>query len=197
MPNPAKRPRFIGHTRLFFGLGYLLQELFGTADDQSRYIYLSDGGHFENLGVYELIRRKCKWIIVGDGEQDENYVFNALGGLIRKCETDLGVTVNVNINTIKDRTGPGSEYHKAQFAVGEICYADGSKGRILYIKSSLGGDEPADILQYHYEHPAFPHESTADQFFHESQFESYRKLGRFIARTAAAQERAAILGDII
>ena len=33
---------------------YLFKELFGRTNANSKYIYLSDGGHFENLGVYEL-----------------------------------------------------------------------------------------------------------------------------------------------
>ncbi len=71
-----------------WGLWYLLKELFATADVKDHYLYLSDGGHFENLGVYELVRRRCRYIIVGDAEQDENLVMDALGGLVRKCRID-------------------------------------------------------------------------------------------------------------
>ena len=60
-----------------------------------------------------------------------------------------------------------------------IHYPDGTKGRLIYIKSGMTGEEPQDILAYKVAHPAFPHQSTADQWFDESQFESYRALGRF------------------
>ena len=42
------------------GIWYLLAELFAHATDSDRYVYLSDGGHFENLGIYELIRRRVR-----------------------------------------------------------------------------------------------------------------------------------------
>ena len=72
--------------------------------------------------------------------------------------------------------------------VGDITYANGDHGTLLYLKASVTGDEPADILEYKSREPAFPHHSTlADQFFDESQFESYRKLGFHIAHTALSQ----------
>lgn len=182
VPNPG-RPS--GRYSPRFGLFYLLKELFGTATGSDNYIYLSDGGHFENLGAYELVRRRCKWIVIGDGEQDGNYAFESLGGLVRKCWTDLGVTVDVPVSKI--RKAPGDEYNPARFVLGTINYQGDQEprtGHILYIKSSLGGAEPPDVLQYHYQHKDFPHETTADQFFSESQFESYRKLGRSIAGAA-------------
>jgi hypothetical protein len=51
---------------------------------------------------------------------------------------------------------------------------------LVYIKSSLTGDEPSDVLEHATLHPQFPHDSTADQWFNESQFESYRQLGYHI-----------------
>jgi hypothetical protein len=62
---------------------------------------------------------------------------------------------------------------------GTIHYPDGTEGRLLYIKSALTGTEPQDILAYKVANPSFPHQSTGDQWFNESQFESYRALGRF------------------
>ncbi len=61
------------------GLIYMLGELFGTTSSSSDYVSLSDGGHFENLGIYELVRRRCRYIIVGDAEQDEDFKFGGLG----------------------------------------------------------------------------------------------------------------------
>ena len=62
-----------------------------------------------------------------------------------------------------------------------MTYRDGSVGRIVYVKASLTGREPADVLQYHAAHPDFPHETTSDQFFDEAQWESYRRLGEYVA----------------
>jgi hypothetical protein len=164
------------------GLLYLFQELFGLSDDTSSYVNLSDGGHFENMGIYELVRRKCRYIILGDGEQDEGFTFNGLANAIRKCRTDFGVEIDINVRRIAPVNGI-SEVH---CVVGRIHYPGELKendGYLLYFKSSVTGDEPRDILEYRERQPAFPHQSTGDQWFDESQFESYRRLGLHIVDT--------------
>ena len=190
-PNPeqikATGPEDPG---LKFSMKYLLKELFGMAGDDSKYVNLSDGGHLENLGIYELVRRKCNLIIAGDGEQDIDMHFGSLGNVIRMCKVDHGANIEIDISGIhKDETTGLSESH---CAVGKITYADGSHGTLIYLKSSLTGDEPTDIQQYKSDHLDFPHETTADQFFNEAQFESYRKLGRHIAEVALEEALAAI-----
>ena len=161
---------------------YLVYELFGMATPGKPFVYLSDGGHFENLGVYELVRRRCRFIIAVDGEQDGNYTFHALGTAIRRCRVDFGAQIEINVEAI--RPPAADKPSKAHCAVGHIRYDDGTQGTLLYIKSSLTGDEDTDISQYAHGEPLFPHESTADQFFSESQFESYRKLGVHAAESA-------------
>jgi len=74
---------------------YLLDELAGQTTATTKFVNLSDGGHFENLGLYELIRRRCRYIVIGDGEQDENMTFEGLGGAIRKCRADFGVEIDL------------------------------------------------------------------------------------------------------
>jgi len=135
--------------------------------------------------VYELIRRRCHYIIACDAEQDEHFVMSGLGGLIRKCRIDFDV--DIEIDTREIQTLDASAHSQAHYAVGKICYDrnDRSKdGYLLYLKASVTGDEDGDILQYKAENPAFPHETTADQNFGESQFESYRRLGQHISKSA-------------
>ena len=79
-----------------FSLFLLLQELAGMTDDESHYVYLSDGGHFENLGVYELVRRRCRYIIACDAGCDPKYGFEDLGNVIRKCQIDLGIGIDID-----------------------------------------------------------------------------------------------------
>jgi hypothetical protein len=159
------------------GLLYLLAELFALTDDRSRYVYLSDGGHFENLAIYELVRRRCPYIIACDADADPHLQFNDLGNAIRKCRTDLGIEIRLDLSAV--RPVPGGPYSRARSVLGTIHYPDGAEGKLLYIKTSLTGGEPADILSYKAQHEEFPHQTTADQWFDESQFESYRALGRF------------------
>jgi hypothetical protein len=171
------------------GLFYLLKDLTGNTTNRSSYVSLSDGGHFENLGVYELIRRRCRYIIVCDAEQDGDFAFVGLGNLIRRCRTDFGVEIDINLDQIRRLSS--EKYGKAHCVVGDIIYAEDSSiaedgpikpatGKLIYIKSSLSGDEPADVLEYASVQKEFPHQSTGDQWFDEPQFESYRKLGYHI-----------------
>jgi hypothetical protein len=179
-PNPRMRgdrasPRF--------SLKYLLFELFGVADDRSNFLMVSDGGHFENLAAYELIKRRCRVVIVSDGECDPDLKFEGLGTLIRMCEVDFGCKIDIKVGSV--RRGPGAQWSSARCAIGRITYKNDGKGPadgyLIYLKASMTGHEDSAILQYKAAHPAFPHESTGDQFYGEDQFESYRGLGREIA----------------
>ena len=160
------------------GLAYLFFELFGMTNDQRRFVNLSDGGHFENLGLYELIRRRCRFIIVGDGGQDSDMKFGELGNVIEKCRTDFDIDIDIRIDPL--RLKPNSTWNGQHCILGTIRYDKmdpGQDGILLYIKSSLTGDEPTDVLSYAAQNEDFPNQSTADQWFDESQFESYRALG--------------------
>jgi len=164
-----------------FAFGYLLRELLGMASAKSRHVYLSDGGHFENLGVYELVRRRCRHIIVCDAGCDGSFRFEDLGNAVRKCRTDFGAEIDLDVRDLM----PGEDGRGARHcAVGTVTYRDGMRGTIVYLKPSLTGDESADVRNYAAEHATYPHETTGDQWFAESQFESYRQLGQHIANKA-------------
>src|SRR6185503_8936686 len=138
---------------------------------------------FENLGVYELIRRRCKFIIACDAEEDGRFSMEALGGMVRKCRIDFGVEIDIDTSEIRSCDEKGNS--RGHCAVGRIYYPGVAEpGFLVYLKSSLTGDEVSDILQYKTQNRAFPHESTGDQFFSESQFESYRSLGYHVVRKA-------------
>jgi len=163
---------------------WMLKELFGRTDAKADFINLSDGGHFDNLGIYELVRRHCRLIIAVDAEADPDGQFHGLGTVIRRCRNDFGVDIEIDVDPLRrsDTTG-----HSRQHAVvGTIRYPQvrdshnrtmPCEGTLVYIKATLTGDESTDVLQYAQRHEEFPHEPTLDQFFSESQFESYRALG--------------------
>jgi len=177
-PNPSQ-PN-VNRTSPRFGLTYLLMELFGAANERSDYLSISDGGHFENLAAYELIKRQCKVIIISDGECDPEYQFEGLGTLIRMCDVDFGAKIDIDVRSIQPDAGV--RWSRNRCAVGEIVYKDSSTGTLIYIKASMNGHEDTAVMQYKASHQAFPHESTSDQFYGEDQFESYRRLGRDITR---------------
>ncbi len=161
----------------------MLAEAFGLTDAANPYVYLSDGGHFENLGLYEMVLRRCHYIVVSDGSCDTDRSFTDLGNAIRKIRIDLGIDVEIETELLELQAG--ERMSRAHFALGLIRYDrvdHGAKpGLLIYLKPSLTGNEPADVTEYANGHEEFPHEPTADQFFDESQFESYRALGFHIA----------------
>jgi hypothetical protein len=140
------------------------------------YVCLSDGGHFDNMGLYELVRRRCSYIVLGDGEQDQDATCEGLANAIRRCRIDFGVEITINITNLTQKQKDKDSTHVVK---GDIIYpgSNQEKGTLIYIKTTLSGDEPVDIREYAMANPDFPQESTGDQFFDEAQFESYRKLG--------------------
>lgn len=156
----------------------LTAELLGNADDQKQAIYLSDGGHFDNLGLYEMLRRRCAVILVIDAGGDPDCKLFDLGTALRRAEIDLQVRVDWT-GWLGSRTKRSADTKGLGF--GRIAYPEGGEGVLVYLKPDYGQDLPLAIRAYGEEHPTFPHETTLDQWFTESQFESYRALGEYQA----------------
>jgi hypothetical protein len=156
----------------------LIRELLGLSDDVGDAVYLSDGGHFENLGLYEMVRRRCRRILIVDAGADPLGNFEDLGNAIRKIRIDLDVEIDFEPPVaIGSRDKPLLPFRS--FAYAKIHYREGATpGELVYVKPA---DLPAmsmDVRAYRNLNATFPHQSTLDQFFGESQFESYRQLGR-------------------
>ncbi|MFN2533212.1 MAG: hypothetical protein ABR555_18165 [Pyrinomonadaceae bacterium] len=167
-----------------YSVAPVIDEALGMTDDQNKYVYLTDGGHFENLAIYEMVLRRCHLIVACDGAQDPEYHFTDLGNAIRKIRIDLGIPIEFFSMPIF-ASWPDNTKRGLYWAIAKIRYSciDGDNvkdGLLLYIKPAVYGDEPRDVLEYKKSFPAFPHQSTADQFFDESQFESYRVLGSHV-----------------
>jgi Patatin-like phospholipase len=163
-------------------LRVLLDELLDTPSDERQAIYLSDGRHFEGLGLYEMLRRRCSSIVVVDANVDPDCTLFGLGNAIRQADVDLGITVKmrepmhihprtqIEANSVLAATALG-------FALGDIDYGSGHAGQLLYLKPSFLPAIPTDVRSYATAHRLFPHELTLDQRFGDRQFESYRMLG--------------------
>jgi len=185
LPNPAVVQEVSGPRRilLFRGAGpiHLLREAVSRLNVRGSHVNISDGGHYENLALYQLLRRRCRFIVSVDGGADPTHRFGSLVKFIRFAKIDLGVKIRIDLSDLeKDRNG----FSRKHWALGTISYGGNETGQFLYIKTSLTGDENLYVQDYARENPLFPHQSTANQFFNEAQFEAYRALGYHAAKSA-------------
>jgi len=187
-PKPHKRAE-----KAFWPV-YLWDEASAQISERRAMVNLTDGEHCgDNNGIYPLFQRRCKYIIVGDGGQDPEGRCDSLFQVLRQVKMDFGIEVKINIQGLKP-----AKYHREKkeiepsarhFAVGKIfypSYVDGGteypaeQGWLIYFKPAITSQDPASILNYWEKNKLdFPHPSTADQFFDETQFEVQRYLGEW------------------
>lgn len=197
--NPGRRTFKREGPRL--GITPALKELAGATTDKGRWIYLSDGGHFDNLGLYEMIRRRCRLIVAIDAGCDPKFRLEDLGNAVRKVYIDFGVRIDFTKLELQARQEP--PVVGARFATATITYPKTSPGGpeprtgwLLYIKPTYySTTEGVDVRGYAANHPSFPHESTTDQWFSESQLEAYRSLGAHIVEQVCSGGRAVAPGE--
>lgn len=181
MPNPDPAVTRIQKTVLW--PWYFLKELLGGTRESDKLLNLSDGGHHENLGVYPLLKRRCRVIIASDATADPHFSMNDLANVIRKARIDLGIDIHINTEDLLP--DPETGLSRKCCVIGDILYPSPdpaeNKGTLIYIKSAVPRDAAEDLHAYRRSNPGFPDQTTGDQFFDEAQFESYRKLGEMIA----------------
>jgi len=195
--NPSAPQTVTHESPSLTGLAVLTEAL-GIRSRFGKWIHLSDGGHFENLGVYELLRRGCSRIVAIDGSCDPKSHMSDLANVIRRARIDLGVIVRHSLETDflpptelsgKTDANKASRFRRAaargarsqRWQWFTIDYGEGLPlGRLLYIKPTLkeASRLPVEVSQYSKSSESFPHETTADQFFSEAQMEAYRSLGQ-------------------
>lgn len=180
-----------------FWARYLMQELFAQSDERLPFVNVSDGGHTgDNLGLYALLQRRCPLIVISDAECDPDLNCGSLAAGIRQIFTDENVELDIDVDPLRTEDRAKRE----QVVVGRIRYpvvkpddrrgdlADADwaveEGYLVYLKAlTTGAGEPLTVEAYARTHPAFPHQTTGDQFFDDDQFEAYRRLGEHIATT--------------
>jgi hypothetical protein len=153
---------------------------------QSSFLELTDGGHFENLGLYELARRELDVIVIVDGEEDPTISLSSLVSAARRIEQDFKARL-----TLVEGMGPerlvmypapkgyplNVRYAEAPFLVGRLHYGSGRSGILIYVKATVVKNIDFTTAGYLAANPTFPHQTTADQFFSPDQFDAYRLLG--------------------
>ncbi|HEX9776232.1 MAG TPA: patatin-like phospholipase family protein [Actinomycetota bacterium] len=186
-PQPWKRP----------GPKYVLKEAFGLTRLTDRYVYVTDGGHWENLGLVELLRRGCGRVVCVDAAGDKAGQFRTFGQAVALARSELGIEIHIKLDALrpmKDGKLDPQGVAEQAWAEGTIVYPDGTKGVIVYVRCVATEGMPQDAVAYRSFDPRFPTHSTGDQFFDDQQFESYRSLGRAHA-TGAVDALSAWLAD--
>lgn len=211
-----RNPRVKKWWASFPGPVYWLNQYLGRVTPTTPFVNLSDGGHIENIGLYELLRRRCRYIVVIDGECDPGITCGSFLQAMRYAKIDFGIKIDIDLSRLKfggrarnavgenasvrkgKSTVPDSPVVDYHFTLGKITYPQTEKdkaagihpatGLLLYLKSSISGNEDASIQSYRDRNPAFPHQSTADLAYDEEQFECYRSLGEHIVEDAFRSE---------
>jgi hypothetical protein len=177
----------------------LLNETLGRTDETKKFLMVTDGGHFENLALYEMVLRRCKLIVLSDGAADADFKFGEIANAIQKCKVDLGADIefvgSMNIRP-RSKEKEDEKLTRSRFAIARIKYPETHMVRVrnkdtgkyedlrkrrtgwlLYTRPTFYRNEPRDILNYAESNDKFPHQSTGDQMYDEKQFEAYRGLG--------------------
>lgn len=191
--NPASHPR---HKRLrpWWWL-FIAREMFGIGlDADHRHVHLSDGGHFDNLGLYELIRRRTRYIIVSDAGADPLLHLSDIGQVIERVRVDFGAEISLCADDL--RAEVDGALPVAAWLTGTVRYANGSRGDIVYLKARMCSGLSADLAAYQRANPSFPNQSTANQFFDEAQFEAYRVLGRCLTKRLLGEDGPVDVGRL-
>ena len=152
---------------------YLFREMLGRNSLDARYLYVSDGGHYENLGLVELLRRGCTRIFCLDASGGS--VGGELGDAVALARSELGVEIDIDPAPLNPVGEPPTA---AQDTVtGTLTFPTGETGTIVYSRNVISPGEPWDVRAHQLEDPRFPHDSTLDQLYTDQKFESYRRLG--------------------
>ncbi len=161
----------------------LLYEVTGRHRVRSKFLYVTDGGHIENLGLLELLRRRCTTIVCLDAAGGSTTRFSTLGEAIALAASELNVTVEIDPAVMGAQTDGVND---CDHVTGTIHYPDGTTGTLVYGKALITAGSPWDVRAYGTKDPQFPVHPTTDQLFSGETFDAYQALGRCVGRACAA-----------
>jgi hypothetical protein len=166
------------------GIKHLLREILGSVSLNGRWIYVTDGGHYENLGLVEALRRGATEIVVFDASGDPPDSWVTFGEAVQTARADLGVEIYLDPSEMRPTTDTGRA--PALVVPGYCRYPNGARAELWFCKLALPEEAPAswDVYAWKVGHRDFPNDSTAQQLYGDRQFEAYRRLGELAALTA-------------
>jgi hypothetical protein len=169
-------------------LRHLWAEAAGSLHLDGRWLYVTDGGHYDNLGLIEALRRRPDHLIVIDASGDGPGKFTTLGQAIALARSEVGADVRIDPGGL--RAGPGAAQCRDAYAHGTFTYPDDTgpaAHHLFYMKLAVPAGAPWDILAYQDRHPSFPTDSTLQQLYDDEEFEAYRELGYYCASAILAE----------
>ncbi len=176
------------------GLRALLAEILGGMGLDGRWIYVTDGGHYENLGLVEALRRGATEIVVLDASGDPPNSWATFGEAIETARSDLGVEISLNPSRVM-QAAAATGFAPTLAAQGAFRYPNGVTGTLVLCKLAMSDDVSWDVHAWGRSHPEFPHDSTAQQLYGDREFEAYRRLGESAAEMALKLLDAAAAAD--
>ncbi len=194
VPNPRWAARMRADGRMFGRPrpSHLLRELLGVNPINGRFLYVTDGGHYDSTGIVELLRRGCTTVYcfdAGDGTLD------ALSDAVSLARSELGVEIAFAAGELAKLTPGEGGRSESDFVTATISYPGGVRGTLRYARPSLTGDAPADAAGYRRRDPRFPNDALFNQLYTDERFEAYRVLGARAAQNMlapAASEPSAV-----
>ena len=183
----------------------LLANIAWTSDPRKRSLsFVTDGGHHENLGIWPLLQRRCRFVIVSDASQDNAHGFEDFLRLCRRSRLEAGISLvsfvdadeegkpfplhplrilpdGMSAENSRLLSSLAARFSREHYIIAQINYPDAEPGYLVYLKSSLTGDEENDLVGFSQANAEFPHDPTSNAMFDEDQVESYRQLGFHIA----------------
>ncbi len=160
----------------------LLREMGGKTSLTRRWVYVTDGGHYENLGLVEALRRGATEIVVFDASGDSPQSWSAFGLAMQTARADLGVEIDLDPTKMRPRSG--AKGASTLVVQGTCTYPNGVRADLWLCKLALPEHASWDVLAWAKGHPNFPHDSTAQQLYGDREFEAYRSLGELAAAAA-------------
>jgi hypothetical protein len=183
--QPSKRwrsrPRF----------SYLWREMTGNNTTRAPFLYVTDGGHWENLGLVELLRRRCTTVYCVDASGDDEHTFTTIGAAIALARSELGVDIDIDPSVLGEPDADDARYCGADYAIGTISWpasddSPATTGKLVFVKATVTRNAPWDVRAYKLRNPNFPNDTTAQQLYGDEKFESYRALGHYSMSRAHA-----------
>jgi hypothetical protein len=186
------------------GLGYLVKEFLGIHDLTDPYLYVTDGGHWENTGLVELLRDPgIREVVCIDADAGPGDALSSLGKALELAPMECDVRVWIDLDPM--RAKPAGSVHSPAYAARTVNIGFFTRGRdvtdsgvLWYSKPGLTAGMPQNLLAFRETHADFPHVSTLNQFFDTASFQAYRDLGRYNARQILDARNAliALLTDL-